>query len=108
MKPSFAIASNFQCKGSWMDRLLVAEGERWRAPHEDELDSLTLNKPPEDAAACFCLFASSLAGGWEGSEEVVRAIEAAPRRGKRRVAGLEWSVAYLFDNDARSSRSQTK
>jgi hypothetical protein len=39
-----------------MDRLLVAEGERWRAPHEDELDSLTLNKPPEDAAACFCLF----------------------------------------------------
>jgi len=39
-----------------MDRLLVAEGESWRAPHEDELDSLTLNKPPEDAAACFCLF----------------------------------------------------
>jgi hypothetical protein len=35
-----------------MDRLLVAEGERWRAPHDDELDRLTLNKPPEDAAAC--------------------------------------------------------
>jgi hypothetical protein len=34
----------------------VAEGERWRAPHEEELASLTLNKPPEDAATCVCLF----------------------------------------------------
>ena len=56
MKPSFAIAPNFQCKGSWTDRLLVAEGDGWRAPHDDELVGLTREKPPEDAAACFCLF----------------------------------------------------
>jgi hypothetical protein len=53
---SFAIASNFQCKGSWRDRLLVAECDRWRVPNEHELVSLTPNKPPQDAAACSLLF----------------------------------------------------
>lgn len=56
MKACFAIAPNFQCKGSWTDRLLVAEGDGWRAPHDDEAAGLTLTKPPEDAAACSCLF----------------------------------------------------
>lgn len=56
MKARFAIAPNFQCKGSWTDRLLVAEGDGWRAPRDDELVGLTLDKPSEDAAACSFLF----------------------------------------------------
>jgi prevent-host-death family protein len=32
---------------------------------------------------------ASIAGGWKGSEELVQAIEATPRRGRRRVASLE-------------------
>jgi len=52
----FAVAPNFQCKGSWMDRLLVAEGDGWRAPRVDELIGLTLETPSEDGAACFSLF----------------------------------------------------
>jgi hypothetical protein len=51
---SFAVAPNFQCKGSWVDRLLVAEGAGWRAPDASELVSLT--QTPEDAAACATLF----------------------------------------------------
>lgn len=50
MKPSFAIAPNFQCKGSWTDRLLVAEGDGWRAPLEPELAALTPDRPSESAA----------------------------------------------------------
>lgn len=41
MKASFAIAPNFHCKGTWSDRLLVADGGSWRAPGEDELAGLT-------------------------------------------------------------------
>jgi hypothetical protein len=57
VKLSFAIAPNFQCKGSWMERLLVAEGDGWRAPRDDELASLTSTQPSEDDAACSLLFA---------------------------------------------------
>lgn len=61
MKPSFAVAPNFQCKGSWADRLLVADGDRWRAPNDNELAGLTSSEPPDtqtgDGAACSCLFA---------------------------------------------------
>ena len=39
-----------------MDRLLVAEGDRWRAPHDDELAGLTLNTPSQDGGACSSLF----------------------------------------------------
>ena len=56
MKASFAVAPNFQCKSAWADRLLVAEGDAWRAPTEDELASLTQTKPPEDHTACSRLF----------------------------------------------------
>ncbi len=54
MKPSFSIAPNFQCKGSWKDRLLVAEGSGWRAPQDDELPGLT--KPAGGETASSCLF----------------------------------------------------
>ncbi len=56
MKASFAVAPNFQCKGSWADRLLVADGEGWRAPSEDELAGLALSAPPADGATCSWLF----------------------------------------------------
>jgi hypothetical protein len=55
VRPSFAIAPNFQCKGSWADRLLVAEGEGWRSPSKDELDSLTPEAPAQDGTACCSL-----------------------------------------------------
>ena len=54
MKAFFAVAPNFQCKGSWTDRLLVPEGAGWRAPHDDELADLTLTKPA--GADTSCLF----------------------------------------------------
>lgn len=60
MKASFAVAPNFQCKGSWADRLLVADGDGWRAPDDNELASLTLSAAPDtqpgDDAAGSCLF----------------------------------------------------
>jgi hypothetical protein len=56
VKVSFAIAPNFQCKGSWMDRLLVADGGAWRAPHADELVSLTPQHRSEDETGYSCLF----------------------------------------------------
>jgi prevent-host-death family protein len=31
---------------------------------------------------------ASIAGGWKGSDELIEAIEATPRRGRRRVASL--------------------
>jgi hypothetical protein len=58
--PSFAVARNFQCKGTWADRLLVAEADGWRVPDEVELAKLTLNTPPEDGTACACLFSIPL------------------------------------------------
>jgi hypothetical protein len=39
-----------------MDRLLVAEGDGWRAPHDDELASLTPKEASGDDTGCFCLF----------------------------------------------------
>lgn len=60
MTASFAVAPNFQCKGSWVDRLRVAQGDGWRAPNDDELASLTPGTPqdvsPGDGVACSCLF----------------------------------------------------
>lgn len=56
MTASFAVAPNFQCKGAWAERLLVAEGDSWRAPDETELAGLTLGTPSGDGAACSCLF----------------------------------------------------
>jgi prevent-host-death family protein len=32
---------------------------------------------------------ASIAGGWKGSDELVKAIEARPRKGRRRVASLD-------------------
>jgi hypothetical protein len=55
VRPSFAIAPNFQCKGSWADRLLMAEGEGWRSPNKDELDSLTPEGPSRDESTCCSL-----------------------------------------------------
>jgi len=56
VKASFAIAPHFQCKGSWKDRLRVAEGSGWRTPHDDELADLTPKKFSDDDTACLCLF----------------------------------------------------
>ena len=56
MKALFAVAPNFHCSGSWKDRLLVAEGSGWRAPHDDELADLTLTKRAGGDTACSCLF----------------------------------------------------
>ncbi len=55
MNAPFVVAPNFQCKGSWADRLLVAEADGWRAPNENELAGLTL-AAPGDGAACSRLF----------------------------------------------------
>jgi hypothetical protein len=55
VKARFAVAPNFHFSGSWKDRLLVAEGSGWRAPHDDELASLALTTPGSDPACC-CLF----------------------------------------------------
>jgi len=56
VKVTFAVAPNFQCKGSWTDRLLVAEADGWRAPAETELVELTPITPPANGTACACLF----------------------------------------------------
>jgi hypothetical protein len=55
VKARFAVAPNFHCGGSWKDRLLVAQGGGWRAPHDDELTGLALEEPGRDPACC-CLF----------------------------------------------------
>jgi hypothetical protein len=52
MRPTFAIAPNFQSSGGWTDRLLVAEGDGWRAPREDELAALVVEAPRTDGTAC--------------------------------------------------------
>lgn len=52
VKPLFTIARGFQAKGSWTDRLLVAEGDDWHSPRNEELDCLTLKSPAENDAAC--------------------------------------------------------
>ena len=52
MRPTFAIAANFQIGGGWMDRLLVTEGDGWRAPREDELAALVAETPHADGVAC--------------------------------------------------------
>ena len=51
MRPAFAIAPNFHVNGGWMDRLLVAENDGWRAPREDELAAFVPEVPPADGAA---------------------------------------------------------
>lgn len=60
MKASFAVAQNFQCKGSWADRLLIADGDVWRAPDDHEVSGLTLSALPDESpnagAACALLF----------------------------------------------------
>ncbi len=56
MKASFSIAPNFQCKGSWKDRLLVAEGSGWRAPHDGELAGMTLTAPGDSDGVSSFLF----------------------------------------------------
>ena len=52
MRPTFAIAANFQMSGGWADRLLVAAGGGWRAPREDELAALVAETPQADGVAC--------------------------------------------------------
>ncbi len=51
MRPAFAIAPNFHVSGGWLDRLLVAEGDGWRAPREDELPGLVTEASNTDGAA---------------------------------------------------------
>jgi hypothetical protein len=51
MRPAFAIAPNFHVDGGWLDRLLVAGNEGWRAPREDEVAALLAEAPGTDGAA---------------------------------------------------------
>lgn len=51
MRPTFAIARDFHFGGGWGDRLLVAEGDGWRAPHEEEIATLMAQVPDADRAA---------------------------------------------------------
>jgi hypothetical protein len=65
MRATFAIASNFQCSGGWLDRLLVAEGDGWRAPRDAELAGLVAEEPRMDGAAClFVIPAHMSASFW--------------------------------------------
>jgi len=52
MRPTFAIAPNFQSDGGWTDRLLVAEGDGWRAPRDDELAALVAETPRTEGTNC--------------------------------------------------------
>jgi hypothetical protein len=52
MRPTFALAPNFQSGGGWTDRLLVAERDGWRAPREDELAGLVAPDPLAEGAVC--------------------------------------------------------
>jgi hypothetical protein len=51
MRPTFAIAPGFHFGGGWSDRLLVAEGENWRAAREDEIAGLVVQAPGASGAA---------------------------------------------------------
>ena len=84
MKACFAIAPNFQCKGSWMDRLLVVEGDGWRAPHDDELAVLTSKKPAEDDPACSVFVLHSCAY----AHPVLDDAERRSSRGHRRLCQI--------------------
>jgi hypothetical protein len=66
MRPAFAIAPDFHLLGDWSDRLLVAEGEGWRAPREDELATLVVRTPGSDVAVLlFTVPAHMRARFWE-------------------------------------------
>src|SRR5438128_4189778 len=65
MRPAFAIAANFHLGGGWLDRLLVAPNEGWRAPREDELASLVVEGARTDVAALFAIPAHMRARFWD-------------------------------------------
>jgi hypothetical protein len=66
MKPAFAIASNFHVDGGWLDRLLVAASEGWRAPSADELAALVAEAPGMDDAALLFVTPAHMRGRfWE-------------------------------------------
>ena len=66
MRPAFAIAANFHLGGGWSDRLLVAEGQGWRAPREDELAGLVPQAPGTEATALlFVIPAHMRASFWD-------------------------------------------
>jgi hypothetical protein len=66
MKAAFAIAANFHLGGGWLDRLLVAGNEGWRAPREDELAALVAEPPrPDVAALLFAVPAHMRARLWD-------------------------------------------
>lgn len=62
MRPAFAIAADFHVSGGWLDRLLVAEGDGWRAPREDELALLVAGT--DGAALLFVMPAHMRATFW--------------------------------------------
>jgi hypothetical protein len=66
MRPAFAVAPDFHLGGAWLDRLLVAGDEGWRAPHEDELAALVAEAPgPDVPALLFTVPAHMRAKFWE-------------------------------------------
>ena len=66
MRPAFAIAPNFHLGGGWLDRLLLAGAEGWRAPREDEVAALVAEPPSTDVTALlFALPAHLRARFWD-------------------------------------------
>ncbi|HWP14722.1 MAG TPA: hypothetical protein VNM46_03790 [Xanthobacteraceae bacterium] len=66
MRPAFAIAPDFHLSGGWSDRLLLAEGEGWRSPREDELAALMgESSEAESAVLLFTVPAHMRGRFWE-------------------------------------------
>jgi hypothetical protein len=65
MRPAFAIAPNFHLGGGWLDLLLVAGNEGWRAPKEDELAALVAEASTGAPALLFVIPAHMRARFWD-------------------------------------------
>jgi len=58
MNAALCLAPHFHLPGAWTDRLLVPEGDAWRAPNEAELAAIVREpRTREELAGCVCLFA---------------------------------------------------
>lgn len=57
MTPQLAVAPHFHLAGAWAERVSVADGAGWRAPHEGELTQLAVAPTTrQELAECVCLF----------------------------------------------------
>jgi len=66
MRPAFAIAADFHLAGGWSDRLLIADGEGWRAAREDELAAFVADVSRSEGAALLFTVPAHMRGRfWE-------------------------------------------